>query len=114
MQTITNFNATQGFVSKDSTFKIEGNPYYYYGIVADRNHGVLYHLGLHTTSNPPALLLISVENIQSGEIFGINHEPANKEEIMRRKAAIKNFEERVLDKLGLTYVHKGNAMNKEY
>ncbi|GGH33122.1 hypothetical protein FAZ19_23645 [Sphingobacterium alkalisoli] len=116
MQTLMNFNAKQIASFKDSIFRVgKGDPYFYEGYAINFSHNEIYYLSIPiASSRSHELLLISVRNIQSGEIFIINKEPNSKHEITLRKTIIKNFEQRVLDKLGVWYVNKGNAMNKGY
>lgn len=101
---------------QDSLFKIgTGNPYFYKGYINDLKNNDIYWVLIPVPPTPPTeLLLISVENKQSGEITPVNSKPKNEEEISDRKIAIENFKKRVLDNIGLQYKHTGNAMNKVY
>lgn len=101
---------------QDSLFKIgTGNPYFYKGYINDLKNNDIYWVLIPVPSDPPTeLLLISVENKQSGEITLVNSKPKNEKEISDRKNAMENFKKRVLDNIGLQYKHTGNAMNKVY
>jgi len=117
MKVVTNFNNRQTDNGDDTIFKIDtaNNPYFYKGFVFtpiyEERYLVLVPVGERGATE---LLLISVIDVKTDSVIGINHRPENKEEIRLRKMVIKNFEERVLDHLGLPYKHVGNAMNKVY
>jgi len=101
---------------QDSLFKIgPGNPYFYEGYINDPKNNDIYWILIPVGPDPPTeLLLISVENKQSGDITPVNSKPKNEEEIGDRKITIENFKKRILDNIGLQYKHSGNAMNKVY
>ncbi len=101
---------------QDSLFKIgTDSPYFYEGYVNDEKNNDIYWVLIPVPADPPTeLLLLSVENKQSGERIIVNSKPENEEEIRNRKIAITNFQKRVLDNMGLQYNHTGNAMNKVY
>ena len=116
MRKIKQFNINRNGPSRDSLFKIDKNsPYFYEGYIDDPERKERYLVLIPTPSPPPTeLLLISVKNIVSNEIIGVNHAPENEEEITKRKLVIFNFQNRILENLGLKYSHTGNAMNKNY
>lgn len=101
---------------QDSLFKIgTDSPYFYEGYVNDEKNNDIYWVLIPVPADSPTeLLLLSVENKQSGERKHVNNKPENEAEIRDRKIAIENFKNRVLDNLGLQYKHTGNAMNKVY
>jgi len=101
---------------QDSLFKIgTDSPYFYKGYVNDEKNNDIYWVLIPVPADSPTeLLLLSVENKQSGERKHVNNKPENEAEIRDRKIAIENFKNRVLDNLGLRYKHTGNAMNKVY
>ncbi|QRQ61114.1 hypothetical protein [Sphingobacterium multivorum] len=101
---------------QDSVFKIsDKNPSFYRGYINDIENNDIYWVLIPVASDAPTeLLLISVENRVSGKIIIVNQEPKLEKEINSRKIVVKNFKNRVLDKIGLKYKHTGNAMNKVY
>lgn len=101
---------------QDSVFKISNNnPSFYRGYINDIKNKDIYWVLIPVPSDPPTeLLLISVENKESEKIIIVNQEPNTDKEINTRKIVLNNFENRVLDKIGLKYNHTGNAMNKAY
>lgn len=103
-------------VTQDSLFKIgTDSPYFYKGYVNDEKNNDIYWVLIPVPADSPTeLLLLSVENKQSGERKHVNNKPENEAEIRDRKIAVENFKNRVLDNLGLRYKHTGNAMNKVY
>ncbi|MGJ1226295.1 MULTISPECIES: hypothetical protein [Sphingobacterium] len=113
---IKKITAYNNMTLQDSLFKISANsPYFYKGYVNDEKNNDIYWVLIPVPADPPTeLLLLSVENKQSGERILVNNKPENKTEIRDRKIAIENFKNRVLDNLGLRYKHTGNAMNKVY
>lgn len=114
---ISHFNGQQDSTLKDSVFKIDErtNPYIYVGNIIDRENSNKYYFAISYLSvYPTELKLFSVENTMTGDFIIINDKPRNRSEIKQRKLAMQQFEERILKKLNIPYVHKGNAMLKKY
>ncbi|MFD2970118.1 hypothetical protein [Sphingobacterium bambusae] len=117
MKVITDFNNLQTGNGDDTIFKVDtaNNPYFYkllvFTPIYEERYLVLVPVGEREATE---LLLISVIDVKTDSVIGINRRPENKEEIRVRKMVIKNFEERVLDHLGIHYKHVGNAMNEVY
>ncbi|WP_343555618.1 hypothetical protein [Sphingobacterium sp.] len=113
---IKKITAYNNMTLQDSLFKIgTDSPYFYKGYVNDEKNNDIYWVLIPVPADSPTeLLLLSVENKQSGERKHVNNKPENEAEIRDRKIAIENFKNRVLDNLGLRYKHTGNAMNKVY
>lgn len=113
---IKKITAYNNMTLQDSLFKIGTDcPYFYEGYVNDEKNNDIYWVLIPVPADPPTeLLLLSVENKQSGERKHVNNKPENEAEIRDRKIAIENFKNRVLDNLGLRYKHTGKAMNKVY
>ncbi|MFD2970119.1 hypothetical protein [Sphingobacterium bambusae] len=116
MKVVTNFNDRQTGTQVDSVFFIDkGNPNFYEGYALSSRDQDSYLVMIPVAEGRETeLQLISVTNLQTDSTIGVNHRPENKAEVRLRKMVIKNFEERVLDHLGLPYKHVGNAMNKVY
>ncbi len=113
---IKKITAYNNMTLQDSLFKIgTDSPYFLKGYVNDEKNNDIYWVLIPVPADSQTeLLLLSVENKQSGERKHVNNRPENEEEIRDRKIAIENFKNRVLDNLGLRYKHTGNAMNKVY
>lgn len=116
MKKIDAFNILNDVKFEGPTFKIsENNPNFYRGTIYDHCTDESYIVLIPKPIEPPtSLLLVSLIDNKSGKIIIVNQKPSNNQEIIDRGVVINKFEDRILDKLGLKYHHKGNALNKKY